>query len=128
VAKLSVNTPCPCGSLKKYKKCCMPFHKGAKPKDALSLMKSRYSAFVAGEINYIIKTSTFQKDFEDLKAFSDGCEFKKLEILEFVDGESGASVTFRAELFCDGVDNSFSEKSIFIKKDGMWLYESGEIL
>jgi SEC-C motif-containing protein len=128
MAKLSVNAPCPCGSLKKYKKCCMPFHKGAKAKDALNLMKSRYSAFVAGEINYIIKTSTFQKDFEDLKAFSDRCEFKKLEILEFEDKEGEAFVTFRATIFCDGIDSSFSEKSTFIKKDDAWLYKSGEIL
>ena len=65
MAKLSVNAPCPCGSLKKYKKCCMPFHKGAKVKDALSLMKSRYSAFVAGEINYMgtSKNFNFSKGF-----------------------------------------------------------------
>jgi len=128
VAKLSVNAPCPCGSLKKYKKCCMPFHKGAKAKDALTLMKSRYSAFAVGKIDYIIKTSTFQKDYEDLKAFSESCEFKKLEILEFIDGDEEAFVTFRASIFCNGSDASFTEKSRFIKKDGKWFYESGKIV
>jgi SEC-C motif-containing protein len=55
--KLSVNSPCPCRSGEKYKKCCQIYHKGAIAKDAL-----------------------------------------------------------------------FSEKSSFIKQDGKWLYESGEVL
>ncbi len=120
--KFGVNEKCPCGSGKKYKKCCQLFHKGCVAKDALTLMKSRYSAFVVGDINYIIKTSTFQKDYDDLKAFSDGCEFKKLEILEFDE----KTVTFRASIFCNGVDSSFTEKSFFVQKDGRWFYDSGE--
>ena len=122
--KFSPNNPCPCGSGKKYKKCCQIYHKGAIAKDALTLMKSRFSAFAVGDIAYIIKTSTFQKDFDDLKSFSDMCEFKKLEILE----HSEDSVTFRATIFCSESDNSFTEKSHFIKRDGRWFYESGEIL
>jgi len=121
--KIGVNSACPCGSGKKYKKCCMPFHKGSNPKDALMLMKSRYSAFAIGDIKYIIKTSTFQKDFDDLKAFSDSCKFKKLEILEFTDGENEAFVTFKATIFCGEKDNSFTEKSRFIKVNGRWLYK-----
>ena len=122
--KFSINSPCPCGSGKKYKKCCGIFHKGAYPKDVLSLMKSRYSAFAVGKIDYIIKTSTFQNDYEDLKAFSSSCEFKKLEILE--SGED--FVTFRATIFCGSEDASFSEKSFFTKVDGKWKYERGEML
>ena len=68
--KFSPNNPCPCGSGKKYKKCCQIYHKGKIAKSALELMKSRYSAFAVGDIDYIIKTSTFQKDFDDLKSFS----------------------------------------------------------
>ena len=122
--KFSPNNPCPCGSGKKYKKCCQIYHKGAIAKDALTLMKSRFSAFAVGDIAYIIKTSTFQKDFDDLKSFSDMCEFKMLEILE----HSKDSVTFKATIFCGEADNSFTEKSHFIYQDGRWFYESGEIL
>jgi SEC-C motif-containing protein len=126
--KFSINNPCPCGSGKKYKKCCGILHKGAVAKNALELMKSRYSAFAIGKIDYIIKTSTFQTDYDDLKSFSDMCEFQKLEILEFCDGNSEAFVTFRATIFCQEQDNSFVEKSRFIKQGNIWLYESGEIL
>jgi SEC-C motif-containing protein len=126
--KFSINNPCPCGSGKKYKKCCGILHKGAVAKNALELMKSRYSAFAIGKIDYIIKTSTFQTDYDDLKSFSDACEFQKLEILEFCDGNSEAFVTFRATIFCQEQDNSFVEKSKFIKQGNIWLYESGEVL
>ncbi len=121
--KISINSACPCGSGKKYKKCCMSFHKGAIPKDALTLMKSRYSAFAVGDIKYIIKTSIFQKDFDDLKIFSDSCEFKKLEILEFLNGKNEAFVTFKATVFCNQKNNSFREKSRFVKIDNRWFYK-----
>ena len=87
-------------------------------------MKSRYSAFALGKIDYIIKTSTFQNDYDDLKSFSMSCEFKKLEIIEF--GKD--FVTFKATLFCNGEDNSFTEKSRFVMIDNMWKYDGGEIL
>ena len=56
--KLSVNSICPCGSLKKYKKCCKLFHDDIKkPSNALELMKSRFSAFAFCKSDYIIKTT-----------------------------------------------------------------------
>ena len=125
--KFSINNPCPCGSKIKYKKCCGIYHKGAVAKTALTLMKSRYTAFDIGKIDYIIKTSTFQDDFDDLKSFSDSCEFKKLEILDFIDGNNEAFVTFEATIICNTQDNSFTEKSKFIKRNGKWYYESGYI-
>ena len=122
--KFSINNLCPCGSKKKYKKCCQIYHKGSIAKTALELMKSRYVAFVIGDIKYIINTSTFQKDYDDLKEFSNNCEFKKLDILEY----GYDIVTFKATLLCDGIDSSFIEKSKFVKKETKWYYESGEIL
>ncbi len=46
---------------------------------------------------------------EDLKEFSKNCDFKKLEILE----HGKDFVTFKATIICNGVDNSFIEKSKF---------------
>jgi DNA-binding SARP family transcriptional activator len=34
MTKISLNAPCPCGSGRKYKRCCLPKQKGAKPKAA----------------------------------------------------------------------------------------------
>jgi len=122
--KIGVNAPCPCGSGKKYKKCCRIYHKGALAEDAPTLMKSRFSAFAAGEAAYIVKTSTFQDDIEALRRYCEECEFERLEIID----SSQTSVTFKATLTCNGEDASFSEKSYFVYKEGRWYYDTGEIL
>lgn len=129
--KISANAPCPCHNGKKYKQCCHPYHKGILPATALLLMRSRYSAFALGLPEYIIRTThpdnpDYTEDKEkwsqSIHAFSRSREFKGLSILEFIDGESVAYVTFKA-VFADG---SFTEKSRFFKVAGVWLYESGE--
>ena len=127
--KFSVNSLCSCGSKQKYKKCCLNFHKGANAKDALSLMKSRYSAYVVGDAKYIKKTTHksspyFHDDIKEIEKFSKSEEFLGLEIVEFVKGESEAYVTFKALLG----SGELYEKSRFLKEDGVWFYVSGEFL
>ena len=123
--KISKNSQCPCGSGKKYKDCCFKYHKGANPKNALLLMKSRYSAYAVGKANYIIKTThkssphfeeNKEKWVEEIKTFSKS-KFKKLEIIDFIDGEKEAFVEFKA--YID--DYVMYEKSRFIKED-RWYY------
>jgi len=105
--KISVNIHCPCGSKKKYKKCCRIYHNGSLPSTALLLMKSRYSAYALGDCNYIIKTthpdnpdySTDIKSWEEsILSFSRHTHFLGLEIIDFIDGEKEAFVTFNAQL------------------------------
>lgn len=133
--KISPNNPCPCGSSKKYKKCCKILHNGVLAKNALELMKSRYSAYVVGDAKYIIKTThkennEYTADFDlwadSILSFSKNSEFRALEIIEFTDGEEEAFVTFKANIFQNNKDASFIEKSKFYKVDGLWLYHSGE--
>lgn len=136
--KLSVNSICPCGSLKKYKKCCKLFHDDIKkPSNALELMKSRFSAFAFCKSDYIIKTTHQQNcDFsldtfswrDDIEKFSKNTNFEKLEILDFIDGEIESFVTFKAALFQNKKDISFIEKSRFLKESNIWLYVDGELL
>lgn len=136
--KLPVNDSCPCGSQKKYKKCCKVFHDKIRfPVNALELMKSRFSAFATSNSDYIISTThqsnpDFTKDLkswrEDIFNFSKNTKFEKLEILEFLDDEVESFVTFKATLFQDKNDISFIEKSRFLTVDGKWLYVDGEFL
>lgn len=130
--KISVNDLCPCGSGLKYKKCCHIYHKGALPKNALTLMKSRYSAYAAGETDYIIKTTDkenpdFTNDIdkwrESISDFSKNNNFEKLKIVDFIDGEENATVEFEA--FISG--GVMRERSRFVKRDGRWLYLDGDI-
>ena len=127
--KFSVNSLCPCGSKKKYKKCCQVFHKGANPKDALSLMKSRYSAYAVGDAKYIKKTTHksspyFGDEIKEIENFCKNEEFLGLEIVEFIEEAKEAYVTFKA-LLGSGV---LYEKSRFLKEDGVWFYVNGEFL
>ena len=135
--KISGNSFCPCGSMKKFKKCCKIFHMGENPKTALELMKSRYSAFVAHNTAYIMKTTHKQnEDYsndikvweESISNFSEHTDFKRLEIYDFKEEENIAYVTFKATIFQGAIDISFVEKSKFLKEDGVWLYHSGEFL
>ena len=136
--KFSPNDICPCGSLKKYKKCCKPFHdKITFPKTALELMKSRFSAFAVLIADYIIFTthennSDYISDLkswnQDIMNFSKNTRFERLEILDFIDGEVESFVTFKATLFQDNTDISFIEKSRFLKVEDKWLYIDGQFI
>jgi SEC-C motif-containing protein len=121
--KISVNNPCPCGSKKKYKKCCQKYHKGAQAKDALTLMKSRYSAYVVGDAHYIMKTThPDNPDYHDdkriwqkeIEAFSEQTTFKGLEIESYKEGCDVAYVSFVA-IF---ESRKLEEESKFLKIGG----------
>ncbi len=130
--KTSPNTPCPCGSKNKYKKCCQTYHKGAKPKTAFLLMKSRYTAYAVGDSAYIVNTThennaQYMSDKKawkkEIDLFVEQTRFEGLEILEVLEGAEEAFVTFRASLS----SGLMTEKSRFLKVNGVWLYEHGEI-
>jgi len=121
---------CPCDSGNKYKKCCSKYHKGAFAPDALSLMRSRYSAYAVGDSSYIIKTthpdnsdytSNIKNWKESILSFSKQTNFLSLEIIDFIDGEEEAFVTFNARLS----SGDLKEKSRFLKLYGRWLYADG---
>lgn len=128
---------CPCGSGENYLSCCSRYHKGMLPENALALMKSRYAAYAMQQADYIIKTTHPANPLymQDVKAwkmhilqFSRSTEFRKLEILDFIDGDIEAFVTFTAHLIQNGQDVSFTEKSRFQKIGKQWLYKEGQKL
>ncbi len=69
-------------------------------------------------------TSDFKRWTKEILAFSKSTNFEKLEIIDFIDGEREAFVTFIATL--NG--KKMIEKSRFLKVKNRWLYESGEFL
>ena len=136
--KVSVNDFCPCGSTKKYKKCCKTFHDNISiPKTALELMKSRYCAYAVSNANYIISTShekniDFSTDLnswqKDILSFCTNTKFERLEIIDFIEYEIESFVTFKAYLFQNNQDVSFVEKSRFLKENDKWFYVDGKFL
>ncbi len=100
-------------------------------------MRSRYSAFALKNPQYIINTTHNENnDFKldtkqwsnDILKFCNTCTFNKLEILESIDGDIESYVTFKATIFCDDIDSSFTERSKFLKVNNKWFYHSGEFL
>ena len=100
-------------------------------------MKSRYSAFALSNAKYIINTThknnpdytnDTNKWLKDIQEFVTVCEFKKLEIIDFTSLETSAFVTFKATIFCNNEDCSFTEKGEFRKENNKWLYLSGVFL
>ena len=89
-------------------------------------MRSRYSAYVLGLVEYLIQTDTrsTQKDFADIEAFSKGVEWIGLEILDHHD----AIVEFQAYYNLHGKTHAMHEKSVFVKVGDIWKYDKGEML
>ncbi|MFF1720124.1 YchJ family protein [Streptomyces sviceus] len=118
---------CPCGLQEPYDDCCGRFHRGASAAPtAEALMRSRYSAFVRLERNYLLRTwhPRTRPGSLDLDA---GMRWTGLEILETTDGSAfhgSGTVTFRAS-FKGG---SLHERSRFERVDGAWVYVDGEFL
>ena len=131
--KYSGNLPCPCQSGSKYKKCCQKYHKGAIAPSALTLMKSRYSAYAVGNADYIMRTTHPQNsDYSnetshwraEIMQFCHTTLFHGLKILSVEDGVYEAFVTFEATLST----GMFKEKSRFLKENGQWLYVDGTFI
>lgn len=128
---------CPCKSQKNYEECCKIYHFQENAPDALTLMRSRYSAYALALADYVMRTthpdhSDFQKKSwqwrEEILHFSQETEFIDLEIIAFEPQKLFAFVTFTASLKQKGRDTAFTEKSFFELKDGIWLYKNGEFL
>ncbi len=128
---------CPCWSGIVYEMCCQPFHLGERPDTALQLMRSRYAAYALCIPEYIIETTHPENPYfcadtaswmEKIMLFSKHTQFTGLDILDFHQTDSAATVVFFAHLKKEGKDVSFMEKSDFEKVDGKWLYRSGQVI
>ncbi len=136
MAKIGPNAPCPCGRDAKLKRCCGRLHAGAPAPDAEALMRSRYSAYALGKVDYIIATTHpggphFRPDAvawrAELSTFCRGTSFDGLTVHGAGAMPGGeAWVEFTARLNQDGVDASFREHSRFAIHDGRWTYFAGE--
>lgn len=127
---------CPCSSGKEYNHCCKPFHEGIRPENAVQLMRSRYSAYVLNLPDYIIKTTHpaspqyVENHFSwkrGISQFSRNFTFQRLEVLDFKEKNTLATVTFTAYLSQKDRDATFTEKSYFEKVNDRWLYRGGQL-
>src|SRR5512137_621675 len=83
---------CPCGSGMSFADCCEPLIRGVRPAaTAESLMRSRYSAYVKAEIDYLYETThpDHRKgyDHEGTRQWAETSQWDGLEIVSARGGE-----------------------------------------
>ena len=117
--------PCPCGG-GDYDRCCGPLHRGERRAEtAEQLMRSRYSAFARGEVDYLLQTHDQSQSRRALRQACRQTQWLWLSILA-VDGggvdDLEGTVRFEAR-HREGV---LVETSLFQRRGGAlageWLY------
>jgi SEC-C motif-containing protein len=126
---------CPCGQKLDYAACCGPFLAGERlPPTALLLMRSRYTAYVEGAVDYLIATTAPEtRAGLDRAALADYCRTLRgvsLKILETTGGgprDDAGFVTFEATLKASGRAFVQRERSRFRRDGGAWVYVDGVV-
>jgi SEC-C motif domain protein len=124
---------CPCGSGDLEVACCGPILDGVPAPTALALMRSRYTAYVRGAVDYLIEThdASTRKAASDragLAAFCRDTGWLGLEIVATERGgedDTDGSVEFIARGVTNGRPFMQRERSRFRRVDGRWYYVDG---
>ncbi|MDD5479375.1 YchJ family protein [Rhodoferax sp.] len=124
---LASHAACPCGSGHTYADCCSRWHTGHVAGQTAptpeALMRSRYSAYVLGLIDYLLVTwhpSTAPGELELQPVKWLGLEVRHAQ----AQGDVGV-VEFVARYREGGKGARMHEVSRFVREGGRWLYVDG---
>lgn len=127
-------TLCPCGSRKDFDDCCAPFLAGAPAPTALALMRSRYTAYVRGDIGYLAETlaADIRDEFDQVEAeqTAGAARWHGLEIRSVTGGgesDDDGTVEFMARFSLHGQQHVQHERATFAREDGLWRCTGGEV-
>ena len=113
---------CPCDSGRPYAACCQPLHRGARPaKTPVELMRSRYTAYAVGDLDYVYRTWHPRTRPDDLS--DPGLTWTGLTI----DDHAEDWVEFTARYQGPRHHGVLHERSRFAQRAGRWLYLDGEV-
>lgn len=127
---------CYCCSGINFADCCQPFLDGkSKPPTAETLMRSRYSAYVLKDVDYLLHTThpSTRKchDRESIKNWAEQTSWQKLEIISTADGNSKdkkGAVEFKAHYLDAGSEpHIHHEYSRFLRELGKWFFVDGKV-
>ncbi|RVW03275.1 YchJ family protein [Rhodococcus spongiicola] len=123
--RVSDDDRCPCLSGERYELCCGRFHCGdTVAPTAEQLMRSRYTAFVVGDTDYLRRTWHPRTRPETLDLDRD-LVWRRLEVLRTSGGglfDDTGTVEFVASYSDHGERRSMREHSKFVRENGQWLY------
>jgi len=120
---------CFCGSNKLFSSCCQPFLNETKiPTSAEELMRSRYSAFNCGDVDYLINTLLPERRQEDdklqIQNTIDNTQWLGLKIItgsRRLENKVEFVAFFKEENFI----GQLHEHSSFSQQDNKWFYVDG---
>jgi len=120
---------CHCDSSLNYSNCCEPFHNGSQlAPTAKTLMRSRYSAYVLKNADYLLSTWYKSTRPKSLCFSQENVIWQNLEILQTKKG-SAKDEKGRVEFKAFYVENTqmrvLHEVSRFKKIAGCWFYVDG---
>ncbi len=119
---------CPCGSAEEYAACCGRYVDGAAlAPTAEALMRSRYSAYTLGRVEYLNRTWHPRTRPPQL-SLDDGVQWLGLSIVATERGQVGDAkgmVEFIARFRAAEGDQALQERSRFVCESGAWLYVDG---
>ncbi len=125
---------CVCGSGLPFDQCCCPILEGHPALTAEALMRSRYTAYVLGKIDYIESSCTSQErakfDRPEAQQIVKETKWLGLEV-RHVEGGGKDDQTGKIELVFrfnhKGEAYAQRELALFSREKGQWLYAGGEI-
>ncbi len=131
MGSLNAAAACPCGSGVNYAACCGRLHRGdAVAATAEALMRSRYSAFVAGLADYLQASWHASTRPAELDLSADAAtKWLGLEVRAHRQQDANhATVEFVARWRVAGRGQRLHETSRFVREaDGRWYYLDGDL-
>lgn len=125
--KKNAPAPCPCGSGRAFDECCGPFLSGAAAAPTPeALMRSRYTAYAVGDDAYVLATWDEATRpavlFEEGEARPKWISLKVTDAKPVADDSETGEVTFTATARTSQGAMRLTERSLFQRKDGRWVY------
>ncbi|HAI35024.1 MAG TPA: hypothetical protein DEQ58_10220 [Alcanivorax sp.] len=122
---MSEPVPCPCGSGLDYGRCCRPLHHGEPASSPEALMRSRYSAFVRDNADYM--RASWHPDTRPAElTLEGGDQWLGLEIVDAKQEGDAGQVHFRATHRDGDGFAVLEEHSRFVRENDHWFYLDGE--
>ncbi|MFS0793638.1 YchJ family protein [Microbacterium sp. 1P10AE] len=121
----SASAPCPCGRAV-FGECCGPLLDGVPAPSAERLMRSRYTSFVVGDADHLVRTWHPRTRPTEID-LDDDAVWEGLVVDEALEDGDAAVVVFRASWRRAGEQGVLSERSRFTRRGGRWVYVDGDV-
>jgi SEC-C motif-containing protein len=118
---------CYCGSSEPFESCCnLYINEAQKAPTALTLMKSRYSAYATHQADYLLETTHISQrnlySKSEILLWATVNQWQKLEIISATENTVEFKAYFKDE---NNVNQVHHEFSTFKQENGSWFYVDG---